>query len=58
MTRFLKENGYRNEEEWQDGQVDPDFQSDILNKEKYGLRYLGILKKIFPVPLESSERCF
>lgn len=60
MDRFLQEKRgqLRSEEEWQDAQVDPDYREDILRKESYGLRYMGILRKIFPVPLESSERCF
>jgi hypothetical protein len=38
--------------------VDLEYREDILKKEIYGLRYMAILRKIFPVPLESSERCF
>lgn len=60
MERFVleKRDQIKNEEEWQDAQVDAEYREDILKKEIYGLRYMAILRKIFPVPLENSDRCF
>ena len=40
--------------EWQDLQVDMAHYSYIDQKEEFGYRYLEILERIFPVPLENS----
>jgi mannitol/fructose-specific phosphotransferase system IIA component len=59
MERFLKEVGHvGNENNWQDTFVDNEYIKGIVSKEQAAQRYLGILSRILPTPLENSDRCF
>lgn len=55
---FFKEEITGREESWQDELVSKHLRPEIDQTKKYGERYLDLLKKVFPEPLETSYECF